>query len=81
MKTDKEIYVEWMNKNGNGINYTFEDRIMLAMKESTTLKDARIAELENTVAFLKARLSHYEPWMADDYKPVSALEKGESKDE
>jgi len=33
MKTSKEIYNEWLTKDGMGVRYTMEDRMLNAMTE------------------------------------------------
>ena len=46
MKTNKEIYNEFMTKDYLGVRVTTEDRIIHAMEECTKEKDAEIERLK-----------------------------------
>jgi len=56
MKTNKEIYNEFMTKNYLGVRVTTEDRIIHAMEECTKEKDAEIERLRGENEFKSAQL-------------------------
>ena len=51
MKTKEQILEEWLSKDGVGINYTQEQRILLAMEEYAQQDKKKYSEEDMKIAF------------------------------